>query len=338
MPTTTNYGWTTPADTDLVKDGASAMRTLGNAIDTSMAQLKGGTTGQVLSKTSNTDMAFTWTTPTDQTPLTTKGDIFTFSTVDARLGVGTNGQVLTADSTTATGLSWTTPTDQTPLTTKGDIFTFSTVDARLGVGSNNQTLYADSSATTGLAWGASSKSTLTTTGDILYASAANTLARLGIGSSNQVLTVSSGVPAWTTLTTGTTYIGCSAYRSTGQTLTAGAYTAIQWNAENWDTNGFHDNATNPSRFTIPSGKGGYYQFKWNLGIGSITGQVYFLVKVNGTTKYDFSWYVTNATDIQGCPTFSLAAGDYVELFVYYANAITTSTGSEAVCWFDYLGA
>jgi hypothetical protein len=63
MPTTTNFGWSTPADTDLVKDGALAIRTLGNGVDTSMAQLKGGTTGQVLSKTSNTDMAFTWTTP-----------------------------------------------------------------------------------------------------------------------------------------------------------------------------------------------------------------------------------------------------------------------------------
>ena len=48
MPTTTNFGWTTPADTDLVKDGAAAIRTLGNGVDTSMAQLKGGTTGQIL--------------------------------------------------------------------------------------------------------------------------------------------------------------------------------------------------------------------------------------------------------------------------------------------------
>jgi hypothetical protein len=39
-------------------------------------------------------------------PLTTKGDLYTFSTVDARLGVGTNGHVLTADSTQATGIKW----------------------------------------------------------------------------------------------------------------------------------------------------------------------------------------------------------------------------------------
>ena len=46
---------------------------------------------------------------TGTSPLTTKGDLFTFSTVNARLGVGANGTVLTADSAEATGLKWATP-------------------------------------------------------------------------------------------------------------------------------------------------------------------------------------------------------------------------------------
>ena len=67
MATTTNFGWETPDDTDLVKDGAAAMRTLGGAIDTSLVDLKGGTTGQVLSKASNTDMDFSWIEQDDTT-------------------------------------------------------------------------------------------------------------------------------------------------------------------------------------------------------------------------------------------------------------------------------
>jgi hypothetical protein len=64
MATTSNFGWETPDDTDLVKDGAAAIRTLGSAIDTSLVDLKGGTTGQSLTKNSNTDMDFAWATPT----------------------------------------------------------------------------------------------------------------------------------------------------------------------------------------------------------------------------------------------------------------------------------
>ena len=115
MANTTNFGWETPDDTDLVKDGAAAIRTLGSAIDTSMVDLKGGSTGQVLAKATNTDMDFTWVTQDDANAIqnaivTAKGDLIsaTGASTPAVLAVGTNGQFLTANSSASTGLAWTT--------------------------------------------------------------------------------------------------------------------------------------------------------------------------------------------------------------------------------------
>jgi hypothetical protein len=113
MANTTNFNWETPDDTDLVKDGAAAIRTLGSAIDTSLVDLKGGTTGQVLSKATNTDMDFTWVAQDDSNAiqnalLTTTGDTIYASAAStpARLGIGTTGQILTV----AGGVpSWATP-------------------------------------------------------------------------------------------------------------------------------------------------------------------------------------------------------------------------------------
>lgn len=104
--TTPNFGWSVPTSTDLVKDGATAIELLGDSIDASLVDLKGGTTGQILSKASGTDLDFAFINPPDQVPLTTKGDLLTFDTADTRLGVGANGTVLTADSAQATGLKW----------------------------------------------------------------------------------------------------------------------------------------------------------------------------------------------------------------------------------------
>jgi hypothetical protein len=109
--TTPNFGWAVPTSTDLVKDGAVAIETLGDAIDASLVDLKGGTTGQVLAKASGTDMDFSWVTDATGIPATifdAKGDIIAATAADtaSRLAVGTNGQVLTADSTAATGLKW----------------------------------------------------------------------------------------------------------------------------------------------------------------------------------------------------------------------------------------
>jgi hypothetical protein len=130
MANTTNYNWETPDDTDLVKDGAAAIRTLGSSIDTTTKNLNPQTTTGALayrSATANVNTALPlgtanqvlrvnsggtapeWATTADQTPLTTKGDLFGFDTADARIPVGTNGHILTADSTQSLGLKWAAP-------------------------------------------------------------------------------------------------------------------------------------------------------------------------------------------------------------------------------------
>jgi len=112
--TTPNFGWAVPTSTDLVKDGAVAIETLGDAIDASLLDLKGGTTNQVLAKNSNTDMDFKWVADASGIPATildAKGDLIAATAADtaSRLAVGANGTVLTADSAEATGLKWATP-------------------------------------------------------------------------------------------------------------------------------------------------------------------------------------------------------------------------------------
>lgn len=114
---TTNFGWVMPTATDLVTDLPADFNVFGQAVDTSMAGLLGGTTGQVLSKTSSTDLAFTWVSDATgmANPMTTTGDTIYSSpgSTPVRRAIGTTGQVLTVAggiptwSTPTTGSNWT---------------------------------------------------------------------------------------------------------------------------------------------------------------------------------------------------------------------------------------
>jgi len=84
--TTPNFGWPVPTSTDLVKDGATAIEALGDSIDASLLDLKGGTSGQVLAKNSNTDMDFIWVTDA-------AGDITAVTVTSPITGGGTSGSV-----------------------------------------------------------------------------------------------------------------------------------------------------------------------------------------------------------------------------------------------------
>ena len=94
MATSPNYGWLEPDNTDLVKNGALAIRTLGNAIDSTMA------------------------TMVPKSIVDAKGDLIAGTAADttSRLAVGNNGETLVADSSTATGLDWKSVTEQYPWT------------------------------------------------------------------------------------------------------------------------------------------------------------------------------------------------------------------------------
>jgi hypothetical protein len=88
MASTTNYSWSTPDDTALVKDGAAAIRSLGSAIDSTVFTNAGAAIAKTI--------------------VDAKGDIIAATAADtvSRLAVGANDTVLMADSTTATGLKW----------------------------------------------------------------------------------------------------------------------------------------------------------------------------------------------------------------------------------------
>ena len=132
---TNPFNWQMPTASDLVTDLPADFETFGQAVATSMADLLGGTTGQILSKASNTDMDFTWVT-------NDVGDITAVTAGTGISGGGTSGAVTITNSMA------------TAIDAKGDLIVGTGADtfSRLAVGNNGETLVPDSSTSTGLRW------------------------------------------------------------------------------------------------------------------------------------------------------------------------------------------
>lgn len=258
---TSNFGWQMPTSTDLVSQLPADFEVFGQAVDTSLADLKGGTSGQVLAKNSNTDMDFVWVAQDDSNAIQNaivdaKGDLIAATAADtpARLAIGTNGQVLTADSAEATGMKW--------------------------------------------------------------ASA------------------------------GSSFVGVKVYQTADQSISNATFTAITFNSETFDTDGFHSTTTNTSRLTVPAGKAGYYLVTAQLAYnGNAAGQRQAEVTVNGAGGFGKfiqlnagSSYVPQP---KGVTILNLSVGDYVELNAYQdsGGALSNYSGvGQSFLAMQFLGA
>jgi hypothetical protein len=189
--------------------------------------------------------------------------------------------------------------------------------------------------------------TITAAGDIVVGTGSGTYDNLPIGTTNQVLTADTTVSPykvkWATPAASTpTFVGCRAYFTASVTLATATSTAVAWTAEDFDTDGFHDNATNNSRFTIPTGKDGKYSMTYHLLLDPLSGNQFdTLVKKNGSNAESFYWSCAGAFSTSVTRVFSAVAGDYFQIFVSQNSGSNKTLEGGALynsCTLTYLGA
>ena len=193
-------------------------------------------------------------------------------------------------------------------------------------------------------------------GDLVVGSATNDASVLAVGSANQVLTVDSSTATglkWAAASS-PSFVGVSAGGSQSTVVTNGTtYYALVMNAENFDTDSFHDNSTNNTRITIPSGKGGKYQINVQAGIesgSSSPGSFRMFFRINGSGTFDSvsNSQINMSNNSNGAVNnngnkyslsgiLNLTAGDYFETLFQSTNGSGTMNVS-ILCSAVYLGA
>jgi hypothetical protein len=261
---TSNFNWQMPTATDLVTDLPADFEVFGQAVDTSLADLKGGTSGQILAKNTNADMDFVWIT-------NDVGDITAVTAGTGISGGGTSGAVTITNSMA------------TEITAKGDLIvgTGNAAFDNLPAGTNGHVLTADSTVSpTGLKWAAPAASS---------------------------------------------FVGVRAYKDANQSIADSTHTAVTYAAENFDTNSFHDNVTNNSRFTVPSGQGGYYLCIAQNAYANVAagGSREIALRKNGSTFMTQTGTPgansARANCVYVVDVLNLVATDYVEVLAYQTS-------------------
>jgi len=165
--------------------------------------------------------------------------------------------------------------------------------------------------------------TITASGDIVVGTGSGTYDNLPIGTTGQVLTADTTVSPykvkWATPESGSTFAGCSLYKSGAQTISNETYTEITFDSEFFDTDSFHSTVTNTGRITVPAGKAGKYLVTALAVFGSNdTGRRIVTIRKNGT---DQSYTVTDAdtgqfTTVQQTLILDAAVSDYFTFAVW----------------------
>ena len=148
--------------------------------------------------------------------------------------------------------------------------------------------------------------------------------------------------AWSAPASGSTFVGAQAKKTANQSIANNTATAVSFEAENFDTDAFHDNSTNNSRMTIPSGKGGKYLINCTLDFSSGAGARIIMLYKNGALEQYLNYYNgdgTYTTITSGTFITSVVATDYLEIFVEQSTGTNKNVGDNPTKFsIQYLGA